>query len=59
MVTDAELMSQGYLGDLTDAQLTKLGSMARKGRYLLGLVNDCLDLARVESGELGLEPRRG
>ena len=56
MVTDAELMSQGYLGDLTEAQLTKLGSMARKGRYLLGLVNEYLDLARVESGELRLDP---
>jgi len=56
MVTDAELMSQGYLGDLTDVQLTKLDGMARKGRYLLGLVNEYLDLARVESGELTLDP---
>ncbi len=56
MVTDAELMSQGYLGDLTDVQLTKLEGMARKGRYLLGLVNEYLDLARVESGELTLDP---
>jgi len=56
MVTDAELMSQGYLGDLTGVQLTKLDGMARKGRYLLGLVNEYLDLARVESGELTLDP---
>jgi signal transduction histidine kinase len=56
MVTDAELMSQGYLGDLTEPQLSKLGGMARKGRYLLGLVNEYLDLARVESGELKLDP---
>src|SRR5674536_313423 len=56
MVTDAELMSQGYLGDLTEVQLTKLDGMARKGRYLLGLVNEYLDLARVESGELTLDP---
>jgi signal transduction histidine kinase len=56
MVTDAELMSQGYLGDVTEVQLAKLDGMARKGRYLLGLVNEYLDLARVESGELTLEP---
>lgn len=56
MVTDAELMSQGYLGDLTEVQLTKLEGMARKGRYLLGLVNEYLDLARVESGELTFDP---
>jgi len=56
MVTDAELLGQGYLGDLTDVQHDKLDAMARKGRYLLGLVNEYLDLARVESGELALDP---
>ncbi len=57
MVTDAELMSHGYLGDLTEVQLTKLEGMARKGRYLLGLVNEYLDLARVEGGELQTDVR--
>src|SRR5665647_2616114 len=42
--------------DYTEVQLTKLDGMARKGRYLLGLVNEYLDLARVESGELTLDP---
>ncbi len=52
MVTDAQLLAEGYLGDLSDAQRGKLDSMVRKGRYLLALVQEYLDLARVEGGEL-------
>jgi signal transduction histidine kinase len=57
MVTDAQILSQGYLGDLTPEQKTKIESMARKGQYLLSLVREYLDLARVEGGELALAPR--
>ncbi len=56
MVTDAQLLSQGYLGELSDAQRAKIEGITRKGQYLLGLVNEYLDLARVEGGELQLEP---
>jgi signal transduction histidine kinase len=59
MVTDAQILTQGYLGDLTTEQRTKILSMERKGQYLLGLVREYLDLARVEGGELKLEPRPG
>jgi signal transduction histidine kinase len=55
MVTDAQLLEQGYLGELTDIQKGKLAGITRKGQYLLGLVNEYLDLARVEGGELQLE----
>jgi signal transduction histidine kinase len=57
MVTDAQLMAEGYLGELTEAQRTKLEGIERKGRYLLGLVNEYLDLARVEGMELRSQPR--
>ncbi|HEY5388093.1 MAG TPA: HAMP domain-containing sensor histidine kinase [Thermoleophilia bacterium] len=57
MVTDAQLLSQGYLGDLTEAQQSKLEGIVRKGDYLLGLVNEYLDLARVEGGELQTDLR--
>jgi signal transduction histidine kinase len=57
MVTDAQLLAQGYLGDLTEAQRAKLDGITRKGQYLLGLVNEYLDLARVEGGELQINPR--
>ena len=52
MVTDAQLMSQGYLGDVSEVQQTKLDGIVRKGKYLLGLVNEYLDLARIEGMEL-------
>jgi signal transduction histidine kinase len=57
MVTDAQILAQGYLGDLTAEQHAKVESMARKGRYLLSLVREYLDLARVEGGELKLSAR--
>ncbi len=57
MVTDAQILSQGYLGDLTPEQRAKVMSMERKGQYLLTLVREYLDLARVEGGELRLTPR--
>lgn len=57
MVTDAQILAQGYLGDLTPEQKAKVESMVRKGQYLLGLVREYLDLARVEGGELRLVTR--
>jgi len=57
MVTDAQILAEGYLGDLTDEQRAKCESMIRKGQYLLGLVREYLDLARVEGGELKLQTR--
>ena len=57
MVTDAQILTQGYLGDLTPEQRAKILSMERKGQYLLSLVREYLDLARVEGGELRLSTR--
>jgi signal transduction histidine kinase len=57
MVTDAQLLAQGYLGDLTEQQQAKLDGIVRKGRYLLGIVNEYLDLARVEGMELQADRR--
>jgi len=57
MVTDAQLMAEGYLGDVSEAQKKKLEGVMRKGKYLLGLVNEYLDLARVEGMELRSQPR--
>ncbi len=57
MVTDAQLLAQGYLGELTPEQVAKLEGLARKGQYLLGLVREYLDLAQVEGSELRIQPR--
>jgi signal transduction histidine kinase len=57
MVTDARLMADGYLGDMPPKQKDKLEGLIRKGEYLLGLVREYLDLARVEGGELEAQLR--
>jgi signal transduction histidine kinase len=56
MVTDARLLADGYLGPLEDQQKAKLERLISKGKYLLDLVREYLDLARVEGGELRAEP---
>ncbi|HOW71263.1 MAG TPA: HAMP domain-containing sensor histidine kinase [Phycisphaerae bacterium] len=52
MLMDAGLLMNGYLGPLEAKQREKLASLTRKGEYLLGLVQEYLDLARLEGGEL-------
>jgi signal transduction histidine kinase len=54
MVTDARILADGYLGELTKEQGAKLERLISKGEYLLDLVREYLDLARVEGGELKL-----
>jgi len=48
----ADLLSLGIAGPLTDAQRQQLARIVASGRHLLELVNEILDLARVESGRL-------
>jgi hypothetical protein len=52
MVTDARLLADGYLGPLDQRQKDKLERLIAKGEYLLDLVREYLDLARVEGGDL-------
>jgi len=58
MITDARVLSQGYLGPMDPKQVAKLEKLIKKGEYLLDLVRNYLDLARMESGTLQMEPRR-
>jgi signal transduction histidine kinase len=57
LVTDARLLSQGYLGPLEPGQVDKVERMIGKGEYLLSLVQDYLDLARIDGGGLSLTRR--
>ena len=57
LVTDARLLCQGYLGALEPKQVDKVERMMGKGEYLLSLVQDYLDLARIDGGALTLAKR--
>jgi signal transduction histidine kinase len=50
----SEMLLIGALGQLSDPQRDALETVARNGRHLLGLVNDVLDLSKVDAGRMDL-----
>ncbi len=51
----SELMSTGLSGPLTDQQKEHVTDIFTSGQHLLSLVNDILDLSKVEAGKMELE----
>jgi signal transduction histidine kinase len=51
----AELLDLGVVGPLASEQRQQIGRIMASGRHLLGLVNEILDLAKVEAGRLSVE----
>jgi signal transduction histidine kinase len=49
-----EMLSDGIYGELPAAVRDVLGRVDASGRHLLGLINDVLDLSRIEAGQLAL-----
>ena len=54
IVMTAELLRDGSFGALNEAQCEKIDRMVYKGEYLLTLIRDYLNLARMEGGEMTL-----
>lgn len=50
-----EIMAEGMRGPITPEQLDSLGETERQSQHLLRLVNEILDLARIESGHLAIQ----
>jgi signal transduction histidine kinase len=52
-----EVLQEGVYGDLTEKQLEMLQTVSDSGDHLLSLINDVLDLSKIESGEATLRIR--
>jgi PAS domain S-box-containing protein len=52
----AELMHKGKVGPVSDDHQEYLGDILTSSKHLLQLINDVLDLAKVESGKMDFRP---
>ena len=48
------IVLQGLAGPLNDEQAKQLGMVRDSSRHLLALINDVLDISKIEAGELGV-----
>jgi PAS domain S-box-containing protein len=51
----SEALRDGLMGDLTDQQRGFIGDIFSSGNHLLSLINDILDLSKVEAGSMMLD----
>ncbi len=54
----SELMMQGMGGELTEKQKHFIENINSSGTFLLSLINDILDLSKVEAGKIELAPEK-
>jgi len=52
------LLTSGLVGELSQEQLFQIGMIQDSGRHLLELINDILDLSKVEAGAVVVHPSR-
>jgi PAS domain S-box-containing protein len=51
----SEALRDGLMGEMTESQQEYIGDILTSGQHLLSLINDILDLSKVEAGMMVLE----
>jgi len=54
----SEVLLDQYFGNLTEKQSVYVNNIHHSGSHLLSLINDILDLAKIESGKMALDASR-
>src|SRR5450432_2560999 len=54
----SEVLRDGLMGEMTDKQRGFIGDIFNSGKHLLSLINDILDLSKVEAGKMMLDLER-
>ena len=52
----SEVLEQRMVGELNERQAEFVRDIRESGRHLLALINDILDLSKIEAGRMDLEP---
>ncbi len=52
----SEVLTEQMFGDVNDKQMEYLQDIHSSGQHLLTLINDVLDLSKIEAGRMELEP---
>ncbi|MGI8894855.1 MAG: GAF domain-containing protein, partial [Casimicrobiaceae bacterium] len=52
----SEVLAERMFGEINDKQAEYLGDILESGQHLLSLINDILDLSKIEAGRMELQP---